>query len=56
MSFQWKMSFKPEPSKKTQEIFFSRKTKISHPSLCFNNSIILETHTKNTLVNFLMLD
>ena len=34
-------------------IFFSRKTKkIYHPSLCFNNSIILETHIKNTLVNF----
>ena len=25
MSFQWKMSFKPEPSKKTQEIFLVEK-------------------------------
>ena len=31
-AFQWKMSFKTDPSKQAQEIIFSRKTKkISHP-------------------------
>ena len=42
--FQWKMSFSPHPSKQTQEIILSRKTKkTSHPSLRFNNSIVLQT-------------
>ena len=31
------------------KVFFSRKIKISHPSLCLDKSIILETHKKNTL-------
>ena len=51
-AFQWKMSLNPDPSKQAPQFFFSRKTKkISHPSLCFENSIILETHIKNTLAN-----
>ena len=51
-AFQWKMSLNPDPSKQAPKFFFSRKTKkISHPSLCFENSIILETHIKNTLAN-----
>ena len=45
----------PRPKQTSPINFFSRKTKkISHPSLCFNNSIILETHIKNTLVNVLI--
>ena len=33
------MSFNPDPSKQTQEIIFSRKSKnISHPFLVFNNA------------------
>ena len=43
-AFQWKMSFNPDPSKQAQEIIFRRKTKkISHPSLCFTNSIVSQT-------------
>ena len=38
-AFQWKMSFNPDPSKQTQEVIFSRKSKnVSHPSLVFNNA------------------
>ena len=57
--FQWEMSFNPDPSKPTQEIIFSRKTKkISHPSLRFNNITALsrKPHIKNVLTYFLMLD
>ena len=42
--FEWKMSFHPDPSKQTQEIIFSRKTKkIYHPSLNFDNSIVSQS-------------
>ena len=55
--FQWKMSFNPDPSKQTQEIIFSRKTKKnSHPSLHFNNSIVSQTPYQKTLAYFLMLN
>ena len=38
-AFQWKMSFKPDPSKQTQEVIFTRKLKnVSHPLLVFNNA------------------
>ena len=38
-SFQWKISFNPDPSKQPQEIIFSRKTKrIYHSSLRFTVS------------------
>ena len=37
-AYQWKMSFNPDPSKKTQEVIFSRKVdNLSHPPLTFNN-------------------
>ena len=43
-AFQWKISFNPDPSKQAQEIIFSGKTKkICHPSLRFNNSIVLQS-------------
>ena len=38
-AFQWKMSFKPDPSKQAQEVIFSRKLKnVSYPPLVFNNA------------------
>ena len=53
-AFQWKMSFNPDPSKQTQEIIFSRKTKkICHPSLRFNNSIVSQSpHQKHLGIFF----
>ena len=36
-AFQWKMSFKPDPSKQAQEVIFSRKLKnVSYSPLVFN--------------------
>ena len=53
-AFQWKMSFNPDPSKQTQEIIFSRKTKkIFHPSLRFNNSIVSRSPYQKHLGIFL---
>ena len=38
-AFQWKMSFNLDPSKRAQEVIFSRKLKnVSHPTLVFNNA------------------
>ena len=49
-TFQWKMSFNPNPSKQVQEIIFSRITKkIFHPSLQYNNSIALQTQYQKHL-------
>ena len=37
-TFQWKISFNPDPSKQVQEIIFSRKLKkVPRPRLVFNN-------------------
>ena len=37
-SFQWKISFNPDPTKPAQEVLFSRKTtKKIHPKIFFNN-------------------
>ena len=48
------MSFNPDPSKQTQEIIFSRKTKkIFHPSLRFNNSIVSRSPYQKHLGIFL---
>ena len=50
-TFQWKIIFKPDQRKQTQEIIFNRKTKkISHPSLRINNNIVSQT------LYFLMLN
>ena len=36
--FQWKMNFNPDPTKQSQEVIFSRKTKmLPHRSFVFNN-------------------
>ena len=51
---QSKISFNPDPSKQVQEIIFSRKTKnISHPSLCFDNSIVSQSPHKKHIGIFL---
>ena len=40
-AFNWKMSFKPDPSKPAQNIIFIRKLKtVPHPSITFNNNIL----------------
>ena len=40
-ALQWKMSFNPDPTKKAQEIIFSRKiSQRNHRGLMFNNSIV----------------
>ena len=48
------MCFNPDPRKQAQEIIFIRKTKkISHPSLCFSNSIVSQTTYQKHLGTFL---
>ena len=43
-TFQWKMSFNPDPNKQAQEVIFSRKlNKPNHPSLNFNNTIVIQS-------------
>ena len=45
-TFQWKMSFNPDPNKQAQEVLFSRKIqKSSQPSLIFDNNIVTESLT-----------
>ena len=42
--FQWKMSFNPDPNKQAQEVIFSRKlNKPNHPSLNFNNTVVIQS-------------
>ena len=49
-AFQWKMNFKPDPSKQAQEVLFSRKLqKVSHPKLFFNNSDVSQTNSQKHL-------
>ena len=36
-AYQWKMSFNPDVSKQAQEVVFSRKAKLAHPPVIFNN-------------------
>ena len=43
-TFQWKMSFNPDPDKQAQEVIFSRKIqKLSQPSLIFYNNIVTQS-------------
>ena len=39
--FQWKMNFKPDPNKQAQEVIFSNKP--NHPSLIFNNTVVIQS-------------
>ena len=48
--YQWKMSFSSDPSKQTQEVIFSRKTKKQcHPPVAFNNNNVSETNSQKHL-------
>ena len=48
-AYQWKMSFNPDPSKRAQEVIFSRKIKKpSHPNLIINNNRVLQTLYQKT--------
>ena len=43
-AFQWKMRFNPDPNIQAQEVIFSRKfNKPNHPSLIFNNTVIIQS-------------
>ena len=43
-AFQWKMSFNPDPNKQAQEVIFSRKlNKPNHPSLNFDNTVVIQS-------------
>ena len=49
-AFQWKMSFNPDPNKQAQEVIFSRKlNKLDHPSLNFNNTVVIQSTTHKHL-------
>ena len=46
-TFQWNMSFNPDPNKQAQEVFFSRKLKkVCHPPLCFNNNNVSQASSQ----------
>ena len=48
-AFQWRMSFNPDPSKRAQEVIFSRKLKkVTHPPLVFNNANVFQCNSKLT--------
>ena len=52
-TFQWKMDFKPHPSKQAQQVLFSSKTrKVSHSSLFFHNAEVSQTSFQN---NFMII-
>ena len=49
-TFQWKMSFNPNPNNQSQGIIFTRKSiNIRHPPLIFNNSKIFQSTTQKHL-------
>ena len=49
-AFQWKTSFNPDHNKQGQEVIFSRKlNKSNHPSLNFNNTIVIQSTTHKRL-------
>ena len=51
-AFQWKMSFIADSNKQVQEFIFSRKLiKPNHPSLNFNNTIVIQatTHKRQSM-------
>ena len=46
-TFQWKTSFKPDPSKQTQKVIFSRKLqKSTHATLNFNKNTVTQSVTQ----------
>ena len=53
-AYQWKMSFKLDPSKQYQEVIFSCKSKKpNHPDLIFNNNLVIQTPYQKHLGMFL---
>ena len=53
-AFQWKMSFNPDRNKQAQEVVFSRKlNKPNHPSLNFNNTVVIQLKNHKHLVMIL---
>ena len=47
-AFQWKMSFNSDPNKQAQQVIFSRKpNKPNHPSLDFNNTVVIQSNHKH---------
>ena len=48
-SFQWKMSFNPDPNKQVAEVIVSHKLKPpAHPALSFNNFDLVKSHFRKT--------
>ena len=49
-AFQWKMSFKPDPSKQAQEVIFTCKVKkVVHPPIFFNNKPVQQVSPQKDL-------
>ena len=49
-AYQWKMSVNPDPSKKAQQVIFSRKVKnVLHPLLTFNNADVGQARSQKHL-------
>ena len=49
-TFQWKMSFNPDPNKQAQEVIFSKKLKIiCHPTIHFSNNNVSQASSQNHL-------
>ena len=49
------MSFNPDPHKQAQEVIFSRKlNKLNHPSLNFNNTVVIQLTNHKHLVMILV--
>ena len=47
-AFQWKMRFKPDPSKQAQEVIFNHQIKkLPYPSLVFNNHVLQTSSQKH---------
>ena len=53
-AYQWKMSFNPDPSKKAEDVIFSRKVNnVVHPPLTFSNVDVGQRRSQKHLGMFL---
>ena len=53
-AYQWKVSFNPDPSKKSQEVIFNPKlNNVLHPPLTFNNIVVGQIRSQKHLGMFL---
>ena len=49
-AYQWKISFNPDPPKQANEVLFScKKSKIDHPDIHFNGSIVSRVNDQKHL-------